>query len=333
MKTRTLYRSLLIAVLLLLFLAAAAFCAEQLTLQEPDLGCLSLSSDGAGWTKGTFSYQGKMFNIEIYRGKRIPEAMRGPDGSDPEYIMDMCLYDQNGIFVTQFGGDTKHPEWDLLEVPEREYTPEEKISIAQTRSMLSTKMVTLLKEKRALENFASIAPEINTLIESNFAVRSLENKSIWFNRGGQSESSVNNLRTVGAVLGLDIFSKPAFFEHNPVGEHSGTYLYRMEGGQAVERLDTYCNYGACPGASTMRLKCWQVGTNIVLIPAKGSLLCTTPVQWNTVDPWDTNGKHVCNDDTYVQIYYVLTGQHYNYSGGTCGDTTLRTVAPCDLVAP
>jgi hypothetical protein len=122
-----------------------------------------------------------------------------------------------------------------------------------------------------------------------------------------------------------------------LGQHSSVGLWSYKRG--TNCLDTAygykqsCNHGACANASGMATKCsWASGWRSAAWPvwyaepstSTGTVSGACRTTYSLL-----SGHHVCNDDSYIQVYGIKNNASYpsGTSGGTCNDGSLRASAP------
>lgn len=298
-------------------------------IQEQDLdpvsdGVFDLTYDNnRSKLTGTYTYQGHTLYIEMLRGIEIPESARDPfTGGHPKYEIDFRIMDQKGnTLVTQYGGHAIDPTWGTE--PQKELTEEE---LKQLRADMDKNWQIAFKLGIDLEKVRfkkKYEPEYRSLkviiVDAEDAMRKNEQYEKMLKN--QSHSNAGGIYTYT----IEAYKQPAFLPVNPWGDHSGVRLYDWQKKKYIWRA---CNHGTCPGEGGMTYPYCSATQNLrEIFPEGQAPECLTPIQWETMNPLNPEGKHTCNDDTYVQIYRVIHGADYNYYGGTCYDNFFRNRAP------
>lgn len=269
---------------------------------------------------GTFSFDGTQIFVETRRGSRTPKAVRDTDPNAPQYEVDIRLLDENGVpFFVQVGGhgpidSSWVSSFDPLLYGAEISTEQrnEKEARSQKAFGNATRMIEALRVVKFRRN---LVPEykailnILPIIESGKMITKLEE--------GNSKSSIGPLVSSDKHL-IEIWKKGAFFGRNIWADHSGTVAKVIFSGGGVYQIWSACNHGACPG-SDMSFKCASVFYDRVGF-CQAPPMCSTQYGFS-------NGKHVCNDDTYIQYYRIKYNSDISTIGGTCSDSSLRTKAP------
>lgn len=273
---------------------------------------------------GIFKSDGSQISIETRRGRETSNIMRKADKTTPLYEIDVRLLDRCGrpFFVQVGGHDSIEQSWGSSLDTDFDLTDEEKTVDSQKTFTIAKKMVMSLmgsKFKKGLMPEYEAIKGILPLIESALAIERFENV--------ESEISKNLLASASCTDRhyIAIWKKGAFFPNNQYGDHSGT-VFKVISGGCTYMIWSACNHGTCPGTGGMYLKCstsFPDRCGLSMAPP----MCSTPFQWDQSDWWNDDGRHVCNDDTYIQYYRIKYNTNPSTTGDTCSDTYLRRYAP------
>lgn len=327
MKSKLRYFIFFSAILSVLFVSIhVAANNNDLTRKGPDYndktdGSLSLSHDSnINLIHGTYEFDKERIFIEIIRGKEISRILRKYDSSLSLYEIDIRLSDQDGFpFFVQVGGHSPvDDEWRFS----FKYAEGQKFEEVEKRSkrglFLTKKMIKAFEKVKMRDDLYfehKAIKEIKNVIESSLTVID-----------AKSESGLTSASVYTSSHRIEIWSKRAFLPGNILGDHSGTVAKVLNSNGSTYQVWSACNHGTCPGSSDMSLKCAKNFPNrsgfSQLAP-----MCTSPLQWDQSDWWNDDGRHVCNDDTYIQYYRIKYNSNPDTTGGTCSDTTLRQYAP------
>lgn len=320
MLQKKLFFSLFIVVVLF-FIGSTQVCGQTVLSSGQDHdGFVELSHDSKSQSIfGVFEADGVQIFIETRRGRETSAIMRKADKSTPLYEIDVRLLDQyrRPFFIQVGGHDSIEQDWNSS--LEDFLAEHEKTVGAQKILAVAKKMVVALKSSRFKKE---LMPEheaikgILPLIESALVVERFED----------AESFIPKLATAcNDQHKIEIWKKGAFFPGNQYGDHSGTVLKTITNG-CTYTIWSACNHGTCPGTGGMYLACSTSFPNrcgMSIAPP----MCSTPLQWDQRDWWNDDGRHVCNDDTYIQYYRIKYNANPDTSGGTCSDTFFRRYAP------
>lgn len=262
-------------------------------------------------TRGDIDVNGMLVTIETKRGKLNPPLARRNDPTAPEYAIDVRITDQNGspIFV-QVGGDSPIDKtWSTSFDLAASSSAEER---GQRAQQAFAAVDAVLSQRNDLKFNATLAPEqkalsdIRSLIKSALVTDSIAGYQ-------EQEFPFSGKAACKEIEIAEIWKKSTLI----FAEHSGSVAkWKMSTGK-IYAMWSACNHGTCPGGSGMSLKCSKSFLNRCGY-SMAAPNCSTPYGL-------TKGKHVCNDDTYIQ--YDAVKRNGSPSTGTCSDATLRAYAP------
>ncbi len=138
------------------------------------------------------------------------------------------------------------------------------------------------------------------------------------------------LKSGGYIHNVEVKYKYIFGSSR--AHHSSTYIYSSRGNSRYSASET-CNHGTCARSSRMRFRCIEQSLNRYrYLPHYGECGRSSrddhPNQWMCC-PTEyglSRGKHVCNDDTKLQLDSVR-GLHSNPNMSYCRDNSLRNRVP------
>ncbi len=278
-----------------------------------------------GFLNGQYELDGDTITVEVNRGKRTPAIMRKLNPDWPIYEMDVRIQDSEGnpIYLQVGGHDPIDPTWGPAfdaSLTSREATdPEELDPKARKSYEAAYQMLTKLKGAKLQKKFA---PEWQALEGAMNILQSAMSSDLTLSEEEQMAATVLGCTDTQII---EVWKKSAFFPGNILGDHSGTVM-KTRSGSTLYTIWVAANHGKAPGASGMSNKCSQSFTGRCgqsIAPP----MCSTPVQWETSNPLQDDYKHVCNDDSYIQVQRIKTNSSVSTTGGTCKDTSLRNKAP------
>lgn len=298
------------------------------------------SSTGDELEGYAISPDGAMISFETRRGDPTPQELRDADPSTPPYEIDVRFLDDTGFaFLTIYGGHGAiDPAWvngpDVSSGTSDERTLN---NYATARAI-----VTAIKDSgfareasSVIEGTRSWAPERDILV--NVAVPALDDLAVIRNvEGDEPEverhvaSRIRGKVNVNAVSinnfkwQIEVHKQPIVWTIG-LGEHSATLSRSISSTGVTQQTIITGNHGTA--ANLMKVSCsWtSTATRPKALPAIGSGTDGSPYYCRTAYGF-TTGRHVCNDDSYIQAQTV----RYNMgpmSWVTCGDSTLRRSAP------
>lgn len=275
-------------------------------------GLVELSYDGNNKSVfGSYELDGEQVFIEVRRGPATPAIMRKCNKDWPLYEIDVRLFDKNGrLFFVQVGGHSPIDQsWMESFNDDFGLTQEEKVSNAQRLFILAQKMVSLLMDVKFTK---FLTPEHNAIK----GIMPLIESALVFEDVSSKESSVGVASGCTDMHVIEIWKQPAFFG-TVNAEHSGTETLCYSGG-ILYAIWIANNHGTAPGEGSMRKACSNAFSGRCRLSSMP--LCSTSYGF-------TSGKHVCNDDTYIQYYRIKYNTNPSTTGGTCSDSGLRVWAP------
>jgi len=323
------FRNFALVVLTLLigiFSCAVASAADMSTVLQTGTDAVQGFTDlkhADGVLTGTYHSDGDTVTIEVRRGKRTPVTIRKLNPDWPLYEMDARILDSEGdpIYVQVGGHDPIDPTWgpdfDASLSAREAMEPAARDAKAAKSYETAYEMLHTLKSAK-LKN--SLAPEkaalygVMNILQSAMAVETLSD-----------EQNQAQLLGCGDTQIIEVWKIGAFFPGNIFGDHSGTLMKTTSSGRTYT-IWVAGNHGKAPGQSGMTKSCsasygGRCGQSFA------PPMCSTPLQWETSNPIQDDYKHVCNDDSYIQVQRIKTNSSVSTSGGTCKDTSLRNRAP------
>ena len=336
-------RSSLVIFIFMLFIVAGSALARPVAIIPhtditPDV-VISTSTDNhlEGYA---ISPEGTMISFETRRGIPTPQELREADPSIPPYEIDVRFLDDTGFaFLTIYGGHGAiDPSW-----------------------MNGAEVSTGMSDERTLNNYATARAIITAIKGSGFAKESnsvMDSTTSWaperdilLNVAGPALEDLSVIRIVDVgtpeierplpnrarmkvntnAVSSDIYKwqvevhrKTASFSFG-LGDHSATVSRSISSQGVTQQTIITSNHGTA--ANLMNTSCtWtSTATRPKSLPAIGSTTDGSYYYCRTAYGF-TSGKHVCNDDTYIQA------QTIRYKMGpaswvTCGDSSLRRYAP------
>ena len=309
-----------------LFLSGITLAADMSTVLQSRTDTVNGFSELTyvdGFLRGQYEIDGDTITVEVNRGKRTPAIMRRLNSDWPIYEIDVRILDSEGdpIYVQVGGHDPVDATWGLefdASLSVREATdPEIRNPKARKSYEAAYQMLTKLKGAKIQEK---LTPEREALEGAMNILQSAMSSDLT----SSEEEQVAAFGCTDTQI-IEVWKKSAFFPGNILGDHSGTVM-KTKSGSTTYTVWVAANHGTAPGASGMSKKCSQSFTERCgqsIAPP----MCSTPVQWETSKPLQDDDKHVCNDDSYIQVLRIKTNAGVSTTGGTCNDTTLRSRAP------
>lgn len=280
-----------------------------------------------------FSQDGTTVTVETRRGLAIPDERRAADPSLPPFEMDIRFLDSDGFpFLTILGGHAPiEASWDVPSYgDESEITAERAASqyavaagliaaVDGSDFALSPETADWKPERDLLVKVAAPAVEDASMIR-HFDDVDIAREPRLRVRSNAAVITSNSSATNVYRWTVQVHKKGAFFENNVYGDHSATVTRSLSKAGVVQQTRVTSNHGAA--ANTMSAWCSSASTSTNMpksLPASAE--CATGYGF-------TSGKHVCNDDTYIQYITIRDKMSVDPTRGTCADSTLRRYAPC-----
>lgn len=307
---------------LFIFGSAVVFAelAQQMVLlgnQAPE-GLVNLYYEGNALS-GTFDFEGSRVFVETRRGSRTPKVVRDTDPNAPQYEIDIRLLDENGIpFFVQVGGHGPvDPNWESSFDPlnyEAGVSAEQRGEREKESKKAFNNAAKMIEVLRAVKFQRNLMPEYRALVN---ILPLIESGKVITRSEEDGRSGIESLVSSDKHL-IEVWKKGAFFGGNIWADHSGTVAKVISSNGGVYQIWSACNHGTCPG-SEMSFKCSSVFYNRVGF-CQAPPMCSTQYGFS-------RGKHVCNDDSYIQYYRIKYDSNPSTIDGTCSDSSLRTKAP------
>lgn len=287
---------------------------------------LEASADGIN--AAAFASDGTTVVVEVRRGAETPVEVREVDPTAPQYEIDVRFLDLNGFpFYIVYGGhEPIDPSWRFPPPPPAE-TTETSATDAHAQYALAT---ALLETVASSEFGAGLITrrwrfERDALLETAGGIadaaliRDVEpDISETLDHGRGRRLSVNAATTT-YKWEIEIHKQGAWLEKNIYADHSATVMRSISKSGVVQQTRASKNHGTA--GDQMPMKCKSRATPLGMPKSLPEpLMCST--SYGIV-----KGKHVCNDDTYLQYQSVRDLLTPDPSKGTCSDSTLRKYAP------
>jgi hypothetical protein len=299
-----------------------------------------ISSSAANRLEGyALTAEGRMVAFETRRGDPTPQELREVDPSTPPYEIDVRFLDETGFpFLTIYGGHGSiDSTWDVTDAFPTDRSDDLTLSTyATARAMIrSIENSTFAAETSSdMGGDRSWTPERDILLnvagpalDDLSVIRIIETGTPKVETPSRTRMKVGTNATSTDIYKwqIEVHKKVASFSFG-LGDHSATLSRSISSKGVTQQTIITSNHGAA--ANLMNVSCtWtSAATMPKSLPAIGSATDGSYYYCNRTPYGFTSGKHVCNDDSYVQA------QTIRYKAGpaswvTCGDSTLRRYAP------
>lgn len=287
-----------------------------------------ISSDLGMGVRGAIKESDKIVFFEARRGEKTDSEMLAADPDAPEYSVDARFFDDKGrVFSVVVGGDgLQDKSW----LNEPDSAIEASSSEREEHFRLARKLIDGMEMTRSAADSA-VSPEWEQLMLLAGSSDADETDML-IEEDAQTEEP-EFPRLAGATANrwthqITAYKKTVTFTFGK-GEHSATWTkQKYPDGKCCKQVIT-CNHGACADASSMSKYCSRSYSNRTTdITSFLSQSRDTYKGYCTTSYGFTSGKHVCNDDTRVQLLFVKNDGGACY--GFCGDSILQNYAVCPL---
>lgn len=300
---------------------------------------VTISSSAADRLEGyALTAEGSMVAFETRRSDPTPQELREVDTSTPPYEIDVRFLDDTGFpFLTIYGGHGSiDPTWNVIDAAPADKSDDLTLSTyATARAMISAiKNSAFATETNSnMDSARSWAPERDILLnvagpalEDLSVIRIVETPEIERPLPSRTRMRVNTNAVSTNIYKwqVEVHKKVASFSFG-LGDHSATLSRSISSKGVTQQTIITSNHGAA--ANKMNVSCTWTSTATMpkSLPSFGTATDGSAYYCRTSYGF-TKGKHVCNDDTYIQAQTV------RYKAGpmswvTCGDSTLRRYAP------
>lgn len=308
------------------FIATSTFSAELSSVIESDAKALNGFTElkhEDGFLKGIYSAGSEFVTVEVRRGKRTSSIMRSLNPDWPAYEMDVRILDSNDqpIYMQVGGHEPVNPSWsssfDATNQARSVMNPEILGEKAEKSYQAAYRMLGDLQRVKFKANLAPEKRALNSAMNVLQTAMSVDTSLL--------EPKASVVRGCSDIQTIEVWKKGAFFPGNIFADHSGTVMKTTSGGK-VYTVWVAANHGASPGDSSMTRSCYRDYYSRCA-QSFAAPMCSTPLQWETKDFYNDDYKHVCNDDSYIQVQRIKTNASVSTSSGTCNDTTARKSAP------
>jgi hypothetical protein len=320
-------------------------------------GSVSADSAGSSNSKGNLTIvqadetSGKFVATFRQNGREITFDMRlggpmeiPPDENEidvPRAEIDAQVLDQNGqpIYMQMAGDEFIDPSWRvpalenideagrqsdfaLLQAAEPAFREADLPAAFDQLRLAAIQMARMVPELTAKPDSPNALPAIgaNLSAPANPADERVAGPS-----GRRAQANIVYGSTSVNYWDYRIWRKDAFISGSPF-DHSAVQLRGWTSGYTHVFSAISCNHGTCAATSNMSVKCTMTGFladdgthsryfyNEPSTDTSVTSGCSTPY-----GALFDNGKHVCNDDTILQIYAIKYDHSYSRSTGATGE--------------
>jgi len=273
-------------------------------------GYEEIASQDTGVT-GLYKAKGQGIRFETRRGPRTPLELRNGDPATPPYEIDVRFFDAQGrLFLVQYGG---HGPVDDSWVPgatENKFSSLSPATDEEARNSFKAAEQALMALQGTRFN-KQYAPEHAALVGLLPIAREMLVPSK-FEDAAEADFKATSTCTYRNKVDIRYQSLAG-----PLAHHSATIASNISSTGTTTQAWATCNHGTCAGSMSSSNGTWTSSANRCKLPTPAPE-CATPYGYIC-------GKHVCNDDSWVQKETVKLNACP--VAPTCSDCSLRTRAP------